>query len=200
MPSLCASSYFATIVPKALFRIQSSWTRYPSSTTASHSRQGVFQPNLFCQAAPLGLTCTTPVQISHGKGYPNIMNETTWWDGVDGDNLACSPDNGDPALAITCLFMTRILAVILIGPGLGAMYVGTLHLRMATRVAPGIKLTNANGVSKKRALARSRRGAILCFMFGAVSLTTSLSFMVHGHGTMYSSRTLVGKIGDCIGK
>jgi hypothetical protein len=52
---------------------------------------------------------------------------------------------------------------LLIGPGLGAFYVATLHLRMATRVVPGIKSTNANGVSKKRALARSRRGAVLCF-------------------------------------
>jgi hypothetical protein len=153
----------------------------------------------------------------------HMMNNTVWWDGIDGNNLACSGEHqSDRRLTQLCFVVFRALPVFNFGPGLFAIYLGWLrrtprHAKIAIQPIPQLpnlgdalaaqpkfQAEQAEGTDLSNTAKKTRRegnGRLPIEMVVGVSwLLGNLSFLVSGHGTMAASNTLQGMIGDALCK
>jgi hypothetical protein len=220
--------------------------------------------------------------------HADNMNDSVWWDGIDGDNLACRPGNEDEVgIRLPCLVFTRILPSILMAHGLALIYMTWTLTTISNSVQPvgkpnatrgklshatrtnsrgkraagissrpnserpvemrdrsgmptswssgnrsgGVLASLVNRISgvkvvtmhhrnapyargsiaqnvggrasiapppKKNLLAvpKNNHAASTVLLLGAATISTQMAMLIHGHGTMYPSNTLRGRVGD----
>jgi hypothetical protein len=136
-----------------------------------------------------------------------------WWDGLEGDTLACRPTNsGEPNSALTCVVLTRFIPAILLGCALSCFYIAWLQRKLANKVnqVSSHVAPNAGGSAgarrKKRVridrkdLPNGRHGVALALAWGMSWTAWGLGFAVHGYGTVYASDSVPGRVGDAFCK
>lgn len=134
------------------------------------------------------------------------MNDTLWWDGIDGEHLVCRPGNETAeGFANACLIVTRIAPSVLLFSGISFFFMAwrQLKLKLTGKIRPGkrntISITTSERNSRKKKgkdLNNGSHGATLALVLGIVCLFTGLTFTINGHGTIFASDTLSGRIGD----
>jgi hypothetical protein len=151
------------------------------------------------------------------------MNDTLveWWDGMDGDNLICSPGHPDVAgFALPCLIVTVLLPLGLFCFGVCFFVLAWRQRKLARGVLPRSgksavatkpqqqqQQQQQSPSSKTFALAARAKAwklgskkAAFALIFGVQACSLSLTLFINGHGTKYPSDTLPGILADLICK
>lgn len=136
------------------------------------------------------------------------MNDSLWWDGLDGDNLACRPGrDSEEGFDFMCLFGTRILPTIMLVFGICILHVGWQQFRLARGVRAGTNRSDSRTRNARPSMASSRQTkqkksgnsynhAILSVVIAADIFSGNTGAILSGNGTIYASDTLPGRIGD----
>jgi hypothetical protein len=137
------------------------------------------------------------------------MNDTLWWDDLDGDSLVCRPGyESAQQFEIACFVVTRLAPSIMVVCGVLLIHLACISIiaEKKTKVRPipsGVsrRLLYAVNPSRKRncfkmELRLSKHGSSLALVLSAITLSISGTFLLNGHGTIYASNTIQGVIGD----
>jgi hypothetical protein len=150
------------------------------------------------------------------------MNDTTWWDGMDGDNLVCRPgNNNDEEFAVACLIVTRITPVLMACAWLCFIYAACLQVQLqrnASAIMPR-RQAGLNSFTRRRsslslpddepplfippkAQLSSHRNdrALRKLVVGFSVVLGHTTMLINGQGTIYASSTVPGMVGDAIRK
>jgi hypothetical protein len=131
------------------------------------------------------------------------MNVTidVYWDGCDGDNLACRPGHVAPGYEFHCWFVGRVLAVFALVNTVLLYYVAYLYAKAKKQNS---KSTSKCGTQKRPSTEAWRVGSkrkhrnrtVLGMVLGSVSLAVSVGWFASIHGTQYPSTHILGIVGD----
>ena len=126
------------------------------------------------------------------------MNDTLWWDGIDGDNLACRPGNESYDL---CLLVTRIMPSITAFLGICFVTMAWILLKLTRKIQADTDHSCAASAPtarkrKGKHSSNGNHGAIFALVIGVAYSFTGWAFIFNGHGTIVASDTIPGRIGD----
>jgi hypothetical protein len=129
-----------------------------------------------------------------------------YWDGFDGDNLACSPGQVAPGYEFYCWCLGRLLPAFQAVVGVIFFKIAFLYYRINVRYSSST-ITHASqirpsltpqqrripGIGQKKP---RHNGMILALVLGSQCLVVSTAMFVSMHGTQYPTTHIRGTIGD----
>jgi hypothetical protein len=138
------------------------------------------------------------------------MNDTLWWDNLEGDSLACRPGHANERrFAVACMVSTVLTPAIVMVFGIFLLQKGLVSkakLRRAAAMNDAAPTMNTamhsggNSHNRKRGSRMERRksshGTTLTLVVSVILIGVSANFLLTGHGTKYGTDTWQGKIGD----
>jgi hypothetical protein len=129
-------------------------------------------------------------------------NDTLWWDGLEGDTLACRPGH-EGSLELACMVITRIVPGINFISGFAFVAVALVKVKRGSRVHSSDRRASTNYGLQHTKYARLRTasyGAVMSWMVGLLAISKSAAWWLSGHGTIHPSNTIPGIAGDAFCK
>jgi hypothetical protein len=137
------------------------------------------------------------------------MNDSVWFDHLDGDSLACKPGHEEVGYEIICRFIHPAIGYAHILCSLGYLRLLLLERRKTNTIVPTTQYgkdvqhtrkspQNATSKTEKRAyLSYSQRMYLVLWIH---QFQGGLLWLIHGMGTKYGGNHISGQIGDFVCK